>query len=241
MSADRNAGKSKPELLFLHPIGLDHQVWSAVLPAGARTLDFPGHGSEPPVDKVSIARLADHVLSHITEPVALVGLSLGGTVALQVALRAPGLVTSLLVACCVAASPNPKGQRERANAFRKGMQHVVEGTLARWFTKEALATPGHPGVVYARNRLLQDDAEVVASYWEAMANNTAEPNLSTLRMPTTFIAGTHDGGATPDLMDQMVKLVPGSVLEVIDGPHMLPLERPTEFQAALDRHLRRSH
>ena len=239
MSTDRNTVKADSELLFLHPIGLDRNVWSEVVPSGARTLDFPGHGSEPSVGNVSIDRLVEHVLAHLSDPVTLVGLSLGGTVALQVALRAPQSVTSLVVACCVASSPNPIGQRERANAFRKGMQHVVEGTLARWFTKEALATPGHAGVEYARRRLLEDDPEVIAAYWEAMADNVVEPNLAAITVPTTFIAGAHDGASTVELMDRMAQLVRGSVLDVIDGPHMLPLERPAEFRAALSRHFSR--
>jgi pimeloyl-ACP methyl ester carboxylesterase len=119
------------------------------------------------------------------------------------------------------------------------MQHVVEGTLARWFTKEALATPSHAGVEYARRRLLEDDPEIIATYWEAMADNVVEPNLAAITVPTTFIAGAHDGASTVALMDRMAQLVRGSVLDVIDGPHMLPLERPAEFRAALARHFSR--
>jgi hypothetical protein len=37
----------------------------------------------------------------------------------------------------------------------------------------------------------------------------------------------------------MAKAVPDGVLRVLDGPHMLPLERPREFTEALSEHLER--
>src|SRR5438045_2959764 len=120
-------------VLFLHPVGLDQQIWSEIRSSGDRALDFPGHGAEPPAASVSMAGLADHVLAQMTEPVTLVGLSLGGAVALQVAIRAPEKVASLVVACSTAAARRPV-MVERAAAIRaSGMAGVLDSTLERWF------------------------------------------------------------------------------------------------------------
>src|SRR5215469_640543 len=95
---------SGPGLIFLHPIGLDHRIYADVRRDGELALDFPGFGAALAVDRVSLAGLADYVLGHIKQPVTLVGVSLGGMVAQQVAVREPDAVASLVVACSSAAS-----------------------------------------------------------------------------------------------------------------------------------------
>lgn len=225
-----------PELVFLHPIGLDQRIYADVRRDGELALDFPGFGAAQAVDRVSLAGLADYVLGHIKQPVTLVGVSLGGMVAQQVAVREPDAVASLVVACSNAAS-HPHTMAERAAATRAGgMAGVLDTTLERWFTPEALATPGHPGVAYARQRLLDDDPEVFAQYWEAMAEHDVTAQLPSIPVPVTFIAGKTDRASSAETLEQMAEAVPRGVFEVIDGPHMLPLERPREFRAALDRH-----
>jgi 3-oxoadipate enol-lactonase len=226
------------QILFLHPIGLDQHVWSDVLVPGAIALDFPGHGAAA-AGAVSMSGLADHVLGHITGPATLVGLSLGGMVALQVAMRAPDAVASIVVACSNSAT-DPRVMRERAAMTRdRGMKGVLGATLERWFTPQALSVSGHPGVEYATRRLLEDDPEVVTQYWEAMAEHDVTAQLGSIRIPATFIAGATDRASSPEVLEGMANAVPGAALRVVDGPHMLPLERPREFSAVLAEHLDR--
>ena len=78
--------------------------WTALLlDAGLRpiALDLPGHGESPPAADVSTPALARHVLAQLddrrVERVAIVGFSLGGGIALQVALDSPERVTRLVV------------------------------------------------------------------------------------------------------------------------------------------------
>lgn len=228
------------DVVFLHPIGLDSRIWADICLPGSVTLDFPGHGEAAPAGAVTMAGLADYVISRLRGPATLVGLSLGGMVAQQVAVREPAAVASLVVACSTSAG-NPQVMRERAAATRRdGMAGVLGTTLERWFTPQALAEPDHRGVGYARRRLLEDDPGVVAAYWEAMAGHDVASQLGSLRVPTTFIAGARDRASSLETLKEMAAAVPGATLEVIDGPHMLPLERPREFRAALDRHLGRS-
>lgn len=231
-------------IVFLHPIGLDRQVWSGVLSPGAIALNFPGHGGnggDAPAP-VSMAGLADYVLSQLGgRAVTLVGLSLGGMVAQHIAITAPHAVTSLVVACSTAAA-NPPVMLDRAALTRsEGMAGSLRMTLDRWFTPQVLAAPGHPGVEYARRRLLADDPEIVARYWEAMAGHDVSDRLASVKAPTTFIAGAADLSSPVEVLEGMARAVPGAVLKVVDGPHMLPLERPREFSAVLAEHLDRVH
>lgn len=233
----------KGGIVFLHPIGLDRHVWSEVLPPGAIALDFPGHGESGAdgVGPVSMTGLADYVLSHLSGPATLVGLSLGGMVAQQIAVREPDAVTSLVVACSTSAS-DPRVMLDRAAMTRReGMAGSLRITLDRWFTPQALAAPGHPGLEYARRRLLADDPEIVARYWEAMAEHDVRDQLASVTVPTTFIAGATDPSSPVGVLEGMARAVPGAVLRVVDGPHMLTLERPREFSAVLGEHLDRVH
>src|SRR5436309_9967270 len=96
-----------------------------VVAPGERTLDFPGHGSEPPTEKVSMAGLVEYVLAHVSEPVTLVGLSLGGMVAQQIAVRAPEAVASLVVA----ASPSATRAEVMADRIRATREGGMAGVL----------------------------------------------------------------------------------------------------------------
>jgi 3-oxoadipate enol-lactonase len=228
-------------IVFLHPIGLDRHVWSGVLPPGAMALDFPGHGesSAGGAAPVSMTGLADYVLSQLSGPATLVGLSLGGMVAQHIAIREPDAVTSLVVACSTAAS-DPRVMLDRAAMTRReGMAGSLPVTLDRWFTPRALAAPGHPGLEYARRRLLADDPEIVARYWEAMAEHDVRDQLASVKVPATFIAGAVDRSSPVEVLEGMARAVPGAVLKVVDGPHMLTLERTREFSAVLGEHLDR--
>lgn len=228
------------EVILLHPIGLDRRFWADVAPAGALALDFPGFGSTPWEGSISLPGLVDYVSGHIRSRATVMGVSLGAMVSLGVAVRRPELVRSLVVACGGAGGGRADVMRQRADATRAdGMEGVLTTTLERWFTPEALATEGHPGVAYARRRLLDDDPEVFASYWEAMGAHDVRAQLGAITVPVTVIAGTQDRASSVDSLRATAEAIPGAAFEVLEGPHMLPLEQADSFRAAIGRHLDR--
>lgn len=229
------ARQSAPTV-FLHPIGLDGKMWAEVASERDVCVDFPGHGAVASEADITLARLAEYVAERCVVPSMVVGVSLGGMVALQLAVRYPKAVASLVIMCSTsAASGEP--QRLRAKQAREmGMGGVVESTLSRWFTPSALSNPDHPGVKYARDRLLEDNAETFASYWEAMAKHDVSHRLREIRVPTTAVAGSLDVSAGIDPLRKIANGVEDGELEVIEGPHMLPLEAPKAVRDVLSRH-----
>lgn len=229
-------GQVAQVMLLLHPIGLDAACWQFMKLGDAEAIDFPGHGDEPPIDEVTLPAVADHVAGGIDAPVHLVGLSLGGMVALHLALRHPDKVASLVVACSTAAT-DPGMMTRRAEETARGMETVLDTTMERWFTPPALGDGTHPGVEYARKRLLTDDAQVVSSYWRAMADHDVSASLGNISVPTTLIAGAADASTPVGRLRDIAAAVPRSRFEEISGPHMLQLECPEELSAALERHV----
>lgn len=225
--------------VYLHPVGLDGHLYDEVAVGDSLTPHFPGFGDTAPDGPVSFARLVEFVAGLLTEPADLVGVSLGSMVAQQVAVRRPELVRSLVLGCGSVATKS-EVSLQRAKATRQGgMAAVLDTTLDRWFTAEALATTGHQGVGYARQRLLTDDPEVFANYWEAMAEHDLREEIGVVRVPTTVLAAEGDRAVSVDDMRDLADRVPGAVFEVVPGPHILPLENPTGFMDVIDRHLRR--
>jgi pimeloyl-ACP methyl ester carboxylesterase len=228
-------------IVYLHPVGLDGRFWDGVAVAGALTPDLPGFGDTPPAGSLSFAELVDFVAGLLPagEPADIVGLSLGSMVAQHVAIRRPELVRSVVFACGSAAA-GAEACLQRAEQTRdSGMEGVLVSTLERWFSPQALATEGHPGVAYARRRLLADDPATFAGYWEAMAEHDLTSSMETVRVPVTVIAATADAAVPVSVMADLADRIPGARLETIDGPHMVPLEDAAGFAALVTRHLER--
>lgn len=228
-------------LLLLHPLGLDSECWQftglqAVKP------DLPGHGHNPlRGDDLTIERVADEVLERIDGVADVIGVSMGGTLAVRMALRDPKRIRSLIVACTsVLDSPGRSEKlRERATSVdRGGMAGVLNSTLERWFTPAALANPEHPGVAYARRRLLSDDARAFAMWWRAMAAHAVREEIGIIRCPVTMLAGQRDASASVgQVLEVFDALHAPRRMEILAGPHMLPLENPTLFADAVSLHL----
>jgi 3-oxoadipate enol-lactonase len=226
-------------VVLLHPVGLDRHCWDWVNMKGMVAHDLPAHGGRSRPENLSMAMFADDVVEHFEGPLDVVGLSMGGMVALHVALRHPERVRSLVVAC-TSASASPGLMRQRAEAVEAGrIESVLQSTLERWFTSAALAQPDHPGVEYARRRLLADSPGDFAASWRAMAGHDVAERLREIRVPVTAIAGDGDASSPVDALARIAHGVAEGRLVVLTGPHMLQLEEPELFSSAVREHLAR--
>jgi len=230
-------------LVLLTPIALDADAWEHVPLPGLPTVKhiFPGFGGRaraavPP----TMASLADEVAESYDGPLDVAGCSLGAMVAMHLAIRHHDRVRSLFAACTgPSADPDVMEQRA-ADAEALGMQGVLGVTLERWFTAGALAQrPEHPGVTYARERLLALDPNAFADGWRAIGGHDARAQLPHVTATTTVVAGTTDAAASVERVKGISDRVPGARLVVLDGPHMMLLEQPVAFGEALADHLER--
>lgn len=227
-------------LVLLHAIGLDRGQWPGLAgdQPGVLALDLPGHGDCPAGPVITLAGVADTVAAAMPPGSDVVGLSLGGMVAQHLALRHPGQVRSLVLVCTRPYADPAEMNRRAAATEQAGMPGVLDGTLRRWFTADALASPDHPGVRYASRRLLADDPAVIAAYWRAMAGHDLRADLRRMAQPVTIVVGRQDVTSSAESAAEFHRLIPGSQLVTCEGPHLLALERPAELARVIRDHQR---
>ncbi len=239
-------------VVLLHPVALDVHCWNACGLEGER-FEYPGNGDRPlpPSGTYTLEELADEVAASYQGPLDLVGVSMGCTVAEYTALRHPDRVRSLFLSDGGNSARTSQQERERLAAGeelvneradtqeKSTMADTLDWVMPRWFTPEAIAA-NHPGVQYTRARWLANDPMGVAANWRTLGRSAIKDLLPTIAIPVTVAIGRSDfaGGTTPvESAEALSKVFPNARFEAIDGPHMLHLENPEGFAAAVRRHL----
>jgi 3-oxoadipate enol-lactonase len=225
--------------LFLHPVGLDAACVQWVDIPQVQAMTFPGHGDRARARAgLRLEHMADEIAGWTQGPLDIVGASLGGMVALHLALNHPDRVRSLVLACTTAAGDaDVMGDRAAATEAR-GSLGMLDETMTRWFTsatvkQDPLAAP----VAYARERLIAMDPGALADTWRAIGAHDTRARLAEITVPATCIAGLTDVSTPLPVMTELAKGLPHSRLVTMDAPHMAFLEKPAEFSALVRAHL----
>lgn len=233
-------------VVLLHSAGLDLTYWDAQIAGLGRdhdviAFDLPGHGfSVAQRYSITTAEMSEAVSAAIASldcgPVNLVGLSVGGLLAQQIALTNPELVRSLAL-LDTAARFSPTGQsamRRRAAVLREqGMAAILDGLLGHWFLPETRER--RPDLVdRATKTLMNDDVNVQAALWEMIADFDALNRLGSIDIPTLVLVGEHDSSSPISSAEDLRDGITGARMRVIDGAaHLSPIEQP----AAVAGHL----
>jgi 3-oxoadipate enol-lactonase len=240
-----------PVVMLSHSLGASMAMWAPQLPElepHFRVLryDTRGHGaSDAPQGRYRLDQLADDAAALLDalgiDTVHFVGLSMGGMIAQGVALAHPGRVARLCLCSTSAFIPEvaqPIVQERIDTATKEGLQALVDGTLARWFTPGFLKA--RPSAVEAVRR--QFLATPVAGYVgcsEAIRRLNYLDRLTAVRQPTLIMVGEDDPG-TPLAASQAIhERIAGSKLVVIPKMlHLTNIEVPEIFNGHLLKFLR---
>ncbi|MBS7788825.1 alpha/beta hydrolase [Roseococcus sp. SDR] len=227
--------------LLLHGIGGRAALWAptvaALAPRPVIAMDMPGYdGTRPAL--TGFPELADAAAALLDGPADVVGHSLGGMIALELALRHPDRVRRLVI---VASSP-AFGSRDPAfrEAFLAARQKPLDEGLgmagvAAALVPTMLGPAADPGAAPAAIAAMASVDE--AAYRTTLATLTSfdrRADLPRVTQPALLIAGEADQTAPPRGMARMAEAMPDARLLVIPGAgHLLPLEAPDAFHAAL--------
>lgn len=254
VTAVRLGGRPDQPLLLVGP-SLGTSV-TALWSAAARSLaedfqvvgwDLPGHGTNAtrPHPGLTIGRLAADVLEAVDalgtglQPPAFhyAGDSVGGAVGLQLMLEAPDRVLTGTVLCTGARIGTPESWHERAATVRaSGTPALVAPSAQRWFAPGFLDRHPEAGSTLLHALSDTDDAGYVA-VCEALAAFDVRDRLGAIGTPLLAVAGRHDVATPPQLMEEIVRGVPGSRLVVLpDVAHLAPVEAPEEVAELVREH-----
>jgi 3-oxoadipate enol-lactonase len=239
-------------IVLSHALGCDQSMWDALandLAAQHRVIcfDHRGHGdSDAPPGPYTLADMADDahaLLREVSgEPVIWIGLSLGGMIGQELALRHPEIVSALVIAHSssgyTAAEREPWQQRiDMVTA--QGLEAIADKTMQRWFTEGFRQT--HAATVARwRRRVVSTPVAGYLGACHAVMNLDTTPRLSTLHLPTLVIGGSEDTSTPPDMSRTMAAAIPGADLVVLTGvAHLGALEQPDAFAELVHRFIDR--
>lgn len=237
---------SGPLALFVHGYPLDSSMWLDPLErlADVRRCvapDLRGFGRSLPTTSsaLTMERHADDLAALIralgAEAADVVGLSMGGYVALALVERHPALVRTLALVDTKAAPDSEQARAGRDAAARRLLEHG-RAALASGL-HEALLAPGASAT--ARARLLSmAEGTRYETFVAALEGMKLRPDrggvLAGLRIPVAVVVGEHDGLTPIEEARKMAALVPGARLTIVPGAgHLSPLEAPDAVSDAL--------
>jgi 3-oxoadipate enol-lactonase len=226
-----------PAVVLLHALGATGAMWEpqvADLAGRYRVIrpDLRGHGGSPvPVAPYTIGELADDVaglLDDLAVPRAhVVGVSLGGMVAIRLAVDHRDRVGALVL-CCTAAELGPAQQwAQRARTAREeGVGALAPTVVSRWLTPGfAAAHPQARDVLTAM--VAATPAEGYAATCAAIGAMDQRADLGRITAPTHVIVAADDPSIPPVHGERIAAAVPGARLTVVpDAAHLVCYERP---------------
>ncbi|MDB5962255.1 MAG: hydrolase [Massilia sp.] len=244
--APRSGKAPRHTVVLSHALGCDLTMWdslAAVLAADCRVIAFDhrGHGSsDSPAGPYDMAHLADDAARLLrqldTGPVVWVGLSMGGMVGQELALRHPALVRALVLANTTSAYPEAAKAmwQQRIDTVQEGgLEVIADAVMSRYFS-DAVRSERPALVAASRERLLTTRVEGYIGCCAAVRDVDTTARLGAIGVPVLVIAGELDQG-TPVAMSQTIaSAVQHGELLVIEGAsHLSALEQPQVFNNAV--------
>ncbi|HUS81842.1 MAG TPA: alpha/beta hydrolase [Dehalococcoidia bacterium] len=230
-------------LVLVHGAGDNLRMWYGQVPVFSQhyrvlTYDVRGFGeTECPESQVDMSLLAADLRGLLRalgiDSAFALGYSMGGRIALQLALEQPQMVKALVLANSgVGLGPRPPGAEER----RQSLIAALERGDLEAVSEQMTAASFSPGLkerdpaLFARYKevKLANDAQSFARVWGAMVQ-AQPPDLSRLSCPVLLIAGEHDAFMPLESARLTHAAIAGGRLEVLPTGHAAALEAPDEF------------
>jgi len=267
--ASRTVGDAGPDVVFVHGLFGQGKNWTTIakgLSGDHRVtlLDLPNHGHSPWTDRVDYLDMAETTAVEIEQlgrPVTLVGHSMGGKVAMQLALRRPELLRALVVVDVAPVEYPVQGGRtddpdEEASPFAayiagmraldldrlrtrdqadEALRPVVPSRMVRSFLLQSLVREGTDGGWRWRLNLeaLERDLGELRGFPEPPAGASFDG-------PVLWIAGANSTYVLPEDRPRMDALFPATrLVRIKDAGHWVHSEQPETFLTTLKLFLQR--
>jgi 3-oxoadipate enol-lactonase len=246
-------GTGRP-IVLLHEAIADRRVWNREFPLLARghrvvRYDLRGFGGSAPATAEyspvgDLVALLDHL--DLARPL-LVGPSMGGKIALDLALAHPDRVGALLLLAPGYSGmqyehvPGGKATFERDERLSKAAADAwAAGRLAEAteHLRDLWASALTGGALDLFRTMVRENAEEVfeerSGQHETRAGEPAAARLGEIHVPTRILVGDRDNPAMPHLANFLARGIAGAKVQLVPGAdHLVNLSRPDAFDAAL--------
>jgi 2-succinyl-6-hydroxy-2,4-cyclohexadiene-1-carboxylate synthase len=234
-------------VVLLHGFGGTRHVWDGVvahLPAERYrplALDLPGHGEQADAARpISFDGCVASVLERSPERFVLAGYSMGGRIALHVALAAPERIARLVLISTTAGVEDPAERANRRERDRRLAREIDRGSIEdfseRWRAQPMFAKDPPDVDRLARADQARNRPDGVAAALRGVGTGEMAPlwaRLGELEMPATIVVGDRDVKFHA-LGRRMAELLTDATLTIAQGGHVLPLENLSAVVDALD-------
>jgi len=247
-----------PKLVMLHGWGLGGNVWEGVINlltpfARISIIDLPGYGrserGEVSDNKdYNLRNLAAEVVKHIEPDSMILGWSLGGMIAVQMALDNPEYVNRLIL---VASSPQyfksedwPHAvSRELLQSFASELLADFKATILHFLAIQALGSDNAQDEIrLLKKRVFRDglpDPKALKSGLDILLNTNLRQQLTQINCPSLIINGQHDRLVPLESGQAVAGLIPNCQFKRVDGASHAPfISHPDVFVKHLKEFVR---
>lgn len=239
-----------PVVVLLHGFPFDRSMWSGLagyLAGSYRVIlpDLRGFGRSPvvggPATMEAMAGDVIALLDHlgVTGPVAVGGLSMGGYVALALAVAHPDRVGALLLCNTRAGADTPEAAARREESARSveatGQPGaLIDGMIPKLFAPRTAQE--RPEVVAEIESVMRSaaPAAIAAALRGMAARPDRTPDLPGIGVPALVIAGEEDAIVPVDEARAMAEALPRGEFQLVAGVgHLAPIEAPEVVHPAV--------
>ncbi|MDB5505536.1 MAG: pcaD [Devosia sp.] len=235
-------------IVFVNSLGTDLRIWDGVVERlrdefRIITYDKRGHGlsAVPPapyrLDELSadLLDLADHLG---LDRFVLVGVSVGGMVALRLAIDYPKRLIAVIACDTAAKIGDDVAWNARIDAVRPfGMDAIADAVLLRWFPQSIRA--GRDTEISGwRNLLLRTPVEGYAGTCAALRDADLSHELGGIAVPVLVVVGREDASTPVELVRATAERIPNARFEIIDrAGHIPSIDQPEALARLIVQHV----
>ncbi len=233
-----------PALLCFNSLGAGLEMWDAQAAgwsAKRRVLRFDqrGHGrSDAPPAPYRLEQLGQDAVAvldaHDADQADLCGLSLGGLVALWVAVHHPQRVRRMVLACTAARVGTRESWEQRVALVRDGgMEAIADAVMERFFSAGYRATDPATVARY-RATLAATSTDGYIGTCLALAEADLRERVHEVRAPALVVAGTEDQATPPAVVRELHDALPRAEWSELEETGQLAnVEQPELFESTV--------
>jgi 2-succinyl-6-hydroxy-2,4-cyclohexadiene-1-carboxylate synthase len=232
-------------LVLLHGFAATHRTWDGVIERldaeryRPLALDLPGHGARSGERPITFESCVAAVLGSAPERFALCGYSMGGRIALALALMHPERVARLVLVACDPGIEDAAARADRAAREAELSRELERGGLEEfigaWNGQPLFAGDPREVVELARADQERNDPLALGLAMRGLGTGNMPPlwdRLGELTMPITFVAGERDEKFST-IGARFAEIAPDARLLTLAGGHRLALENPAGVADAI--------